>query len=50
MKKLLFGSVVFGLLLNSGAAQNWFKGTLDEAIAKAKSENKKILLDFFSAG
>ena len=31
-------------------AQNpmWFKGTLDEAFAKAKADHKPLLLDFSS--
>jgi hypothetical protein len=37
-------------LVSSALAQNWFKGTLDEAVAKARTENKKVLLDFFSGG
>jgi len=32
------------------SAETWFKGSLNDAIAKAKAENKLILLDFFSAG
>jgi hypothetical protein len=39
---LLFASVAF--------AQVWFKGTLDEALAKAKSEKKLVLVDFYSSG
>ena len=38
------------VLVASASAQNWFKGTLDEAIAKSKSENKRVLVDFFSGG
>ncbi len=36
------------LIAPIASAQNWFKGTLDEAVAKAKSENKLVLIDFFS--
>jgi hypothetical protein len=39
---LLFASAAFG--------QAWFKGTLDEALAKAKSEKKLVLIDFYSSG
>jgi len=47
MKKALIVSI--GLVFASMvSAQNWFKGTLDEALAKAKSENKPVLLDFYS--
>ena len=38
---LLFASVAY-------AEHNFFKGTLDEAMAKAKAEGKKLLLDFNS--
>jgi hypothetical protein len=47
MKKLLaLTSLV--ILASSASAQVWFKGSLDEALAKAKTENKKVLLDFDS--
>jgi hypothetical protein len=39
---LLFASAAFG--------QAWFKGTLDDALAKAKSEKKLVLIDFYSSG
>ncbi len=39
---LLFASAAFG--------QAWFKGTLDEVLAKAKSEKKLVLIDFYSSG
>jgi len=43
--------ILFLLVLASAAsAQNWFKGTLDQALAKAKSENKLVLVDFYSGG
>ncbi len=50
MKKALAFLVLVFLLASFAAAQNWFKGSLDQAVAKAKSENKKVLLDFFSGG
>jgi hypothetical protein len=31
-------------------AQNWLNGSLEQALAQAKSENKAILVDFISAG
>ncbi len=49
MKK--FSVAAFVLVLTPLlSAQNWFQGTLDEAYAKAKAENKLVLLDFFSGG
>jgi len=50
MKKrlaLLFLLLVFA---SSTSAQNWFKGTLDNALAKSKNEGKMVLIDFFSGG
>jgi hypothetical protein len=48
MKRQLFGIVVLMAVVSTASAQNWFKGSLDEALAKAKTENKKVLVDFFS--
>jgi len=47
MKKAAAFSIML-LLASLASAQVFFKGTLDEAIAKAKAENKKVLLDFTS--
>jgi TRAP-type C4-dicarboxylate transport system substrate-binding protein len=49
MKKALVLSMVL-VFATAARAQNWFKGTLDEAVAKAKTENKLVVLDFYSAG
>lgn len=38
------------ILASSASAQNWFKGNLDEAFGKAKTEGKKVLVDFYSGG
>ena len=38
------------VLASTASAQNWFSGTLDQAVAKAKSENKLVLVDFYSGG
>jgi uncharacterized protein YyaL (SSP411 family) len=50
MKKAV-GCALF-LLLLAGAASaqglDWFKGSPDEAFAKAKAENKLVLIDFSS--
>jgi hypothetical protein len=49
MKKALL--LVMVLVLASAAfaqSPNWFKGTLDEAIAKAKADRKLVLVDFYS--
>jgi hypothetical protein len=49
MKKLLILTIVL-VLASAAFAQNleWFKGSLDEAYAKAKADHKLVLLDFNS--
>jgi hypothetical protein len=42
--------LMFCLLATAAFGQSWFQGTFDEALAKAKSEGKLVLLDFFSGG
>jgi hypothetical protein len=49
MKKALGLSMVL-VFATAATPQTWFKGTLDQAIAKAKTENKLVLLDFYSGG
>ena len=48
MKKIAVISVLLLLASAAFAENNFFKGTLDEALAKAKAEGKKLLLDFNS--
>jgi len=48
MKKVIIVSTLLLLASAAFAENNFFKGTLDEALAKAKTENKKLLLDFNS--
>ena len=50
MKKMLAVVVALFLAVSAASAQNWFKGTLDEAFAQAKVQNKPLLLDFFQLG
>jgi hypothetical protein len=50
MKKSLIAVFALSLLAGSAAAQVWFKGTVDEAVAKAKAESKLVLVDFYSDG
>ena len=47
MKRFLTLSLVL-VLASLASAQSWFKGTLDEAVAKAKSDHKLVLVDFYS--
>jgi hypothetical protein len=49
MKKTL--ALLFILLIASAAfaqSADWFKGTVDEAVAKAKASGKLVLVDFYS--
>ena len=48
MKRQLVGLAVLMSVAFTASAQNWFKGSLDDALTKAKTENKKVLVDFFS--
>jgi hypothetical protein len=50
MRKLLALPLLLIFLTSFGLAQNWFKGSLDDAIAKSKEEGKLVLVDFFSGG
>ena len=50
MKKVFVLSLLLIFLSSFGVAQNWFQGSLDDAVAKAKSEDKLVLIDFFSDG
>ncbi len=47
MKKAVAFTIML-LLASLASAQVFFKGTVDEAMAAAKAENKKALLDFTS--
>jgi hypothetical protein len=49
MKKAVTLSLVLALA-STASAQNWFKGSLDQAVAKAKAESKLVLVNFYSAG
>ena len=49
MKKA-FAVLILLVLVSTAWAQNWFPGTLDQAVAKAKTENKLVLVDFYSGG
>ena len=49
MKKIFAVSLLL-VLSSAASAQTWFKGSLDLAVAKAKSENKLVLVEFYSGG
>ncbi len=50
MKKILLLTVLAAFFVGSVSAQGveFFGGTLDEALAKAKSENKRVFMDFYT--
>lgn len=50
MKKSLVVALTLLACAGSAAAQVWFKGTVDEAVAKAKAESKLVIVDFYSDG
>jgi hypothetical protein len=50
MKRLFVLSLLLIFLSSFGVAQNWFKGSVDEAVAAAKNQGKLVLIDFFSDG
>lgn len=50
MKKVASLSAIVLMVASAATAQNWFKGPLDGAVAQAKADNKKVLLDFYSGG
>lgn len=50
MKRTAVGLVLLLCLASMVSAQAWFKGSLDDAVAKAGTEGKKVLIDFFSYG
>jgi hypothetical protein len=49
MKKAIALSFIL-VLVSAALAQNWFNGTLEQAVAKAQKENKLVLVDFYSGG
>ncbi len=49
MKKALALSFLL-VLASTASAQDWFKGSLDAAVTKAKSGGKLVLIDFYSSG
>jgi len=50
MKRTILGLALVLILASTASPQDWFKGSLDDAVAKAGTEGKKVLIDFFSYG
>ncbi len=49
-KTVLVAAFVFGFISTAALAQQWFTGSVDEAVAKANAEGKLVLVDFYSGG
>ncbi len=49
MKKFL-AFLFVSAIVSSALAQDWFNGTLDQAVAKARSEKKLVLVHFDASG
>ncbi len=43
-------SSTLGLAAAAAYGQNWLTGSVEDALAKAKAQNKLLLLDFFQEG
>ena len=50
MKKASLAFLSIVVFVSAAAGQIWYKGTMDQAAAKAKSEKKLVLVDFYSGG
>jgi uncharacterized membrane protein YphA (DoxX/SURF4 family) len=48
VKPRIVAVILLSVLASTAVAQHWFKGSLDEALAKASTEKKRVLVDFFS--
>lgn len=47
MKKSAVVLIVLAFAAGTAYGQSWLTGPLDDALAKAKAENKLLLLDFY---
>lgn len=47
MKKTLTLALALVLAASAAYGQNWLTGSVEDALAKAKAQNKLLLLDFF---
>ena len=49
MKKILLPFAVL-IAVSLAAGQTWFPGPFDQALAKARTEKKLVIVDFYSDG
>jgi len=47
MKKTLTFALALTLAASAAYGQSWLTGPVEDALAKAKAQNKLLLLDFF---
>jgi hypothetical protein len=50
MKRAALAIALLLAFAAAASAQVWFPGSFDEALAKAKTENKLVIVDFYSDG
>ena len=50
MKRTALALALLLVLAAAASAQVWFPGSVEEALAKAKAENKLVIIDFYSDG
>jgi hypothetical protein len=50
MKKTFGLSMALLFLATAASAQNWFKGSFEDALSAAKNEKKLVLVNFYSGG
>lgn len=47
MRKIASLTLALALAATAASAQTWLTGSVGDALAKAKAQNKLLLLDFF---
>lgn len=47
MKRIVSLTLALALSTVAATAQTWLTGSVEDALAKAKAQNKLLLLDFF---
>ncbi|MCX6561352.1 MAG: hypothetical protein NTZ26_12665 [Candidatus Aminicenantes bacterium] len=50
MKRAALAIALLLAFAAAASAQGWFPGSFEEALAKAKTENKLVIVDFYSDG
>jgi len=50
MRKAAALSCLLAMAATAAVAQTWHQGTLEDALARAKTQSKLVLVDFYSDG